>query len=137
MGGPVGGGVDHARARLQLGRRVGPIAALQLVLPGLEVVDPGLDRELVGARPPGLEAALPAVVDEGGHGRLAPARLLAADLAPAEDRGQEVVAVGKDVRLHEHGLAHRAPGGEAASIDLRPDVLDHDAPAAVFHSDQW
>ena len=46
--------------------------ALEVVLPGLEVVDPGLDRKLVGARAQGLEAAPPAVVDGRGHGRLAP-----------------------------------------------------------------
>ena len=49
----------------------------------------------------------------------------------AEDGGKGVVAVGEDVGLGGHRLAHRAFGRKAPPVDLGHDSLDDHPAAAV------
>src|SRR5438552_18980347 len=76
-GGGAGGRLlDHPGSDLELDRHV--LAGLdpfgELAAPGLEVVDPTLDREQVAAQLGDRELGLPAIVDERGHRDLDPRR---------------------------------------------------------------
>src|SRR6267378_3918110 len=84
------GRLDHPGCHFQLERDV--LARLdtlrELAAPGLESVDPALDRELVAAEPAHGELAAPAVVDDGQHRRLGPARVR---LVPVKENARERV----------------------------------------------
>jgi hypothetical protein len=54
---------------------------------------------------------------------------------PQSDR-EDIVAVGKDVRLDGHFIANDPFYGKTPAIDARPDVLDDDAYAAFVREVQ-
>ena len=102
--------------------------ALDLVAPGGEEVDPGLDRELPGALDLDREAPLPADAVVVGVDRvqlgLAPAAR--AGGLVGDDRAQLLVAVAEDVGLDLDEVADGALGGVAPGVHRRLRVLDVD-----------
>ena len=104
-------------------------AALEMVSPGQERVDPRRDRVPVTADRVDDERAAPAIVPERGHRRLMPFGLVLA--AIAERTRDEVVAVGIAVGLDLDPIADDALDGEAPRVDRRSDILDDGADPAI------
>src|SRR4051794_20034406 len=75
------------------------------------------------------DLALPAVVDERAHPHLAP--FFFGLMAVADDRADQIVAVGEDVGLDEDTLALDPLRRKAAVVDLRRYAFDDDALATV------
>ncbi len=103
--------------------------ALELVTPGLEVVDPRSHRVAVAAERAQREGAAPDVVAERRHLGLAEA--VVALGAPAQHDADDIVPVGEAVGLDDHVVADDALGSEAAAVDRGPDRIDDGANAAV------
>ncbi len=103
--------------------------AAELVAPGGEAIDPGPHRVGVAAEHLDGERRREAVVAERLHAHLVGAALALA--AVADDRGDDVVAVGEDVGGHVDLVAGDPLHAEAAGVDARAKVLDHDPPPAV------
>src|SRR6266478_4653865 len=102
----------------------------ELAAPGPEAVDPRLDGEPVGAELGDHELGAPAVVGEGHHRYLGRGRV--ALVAVPDDAGERVMAVGENVGLDRHLLAHGPLGREAPRVDLGRDRLDGDPFSSVW-----
>src|SRR4051794_30848984 len=83
------------------------------------------------------DLALPAVVDERAHPHLAP--FFFGLMAVADDRADQIVAVGEDVGFDEDTLALDPLRRKAAVVDLRRYAFDDDALATVkrLHVRLW
>ena len=93
------------------------LSLAQVPAPGFEVIDPAFDRVLPAPDLRSGEAAREAIVHQRFHRR---ARVRSVARAPVQHPAQDgVVAVGEDVGLDPHDVAHDALGREAAAIDLR------------------
>ena len=98
--------------------------------PGLEMIDPALHLKSIAAQLGYAERSRPAVVHQRVHGNFDP--LLRALAMRQQRRGNRVVAVGENIGLDAHLVAHGALGGkrppstagDTASITtrLRPSV---------------
>jgi GH15 family glucan-1,4-alpha-glucosidase len=113
--------------------RLGGEALAQVVAPGIEVIDPGAEREAPGADAVDGEGGGPHVIGERVHGFDLPAGIA---LVFVEELGSYVVvAVGEDGCGDVDAIAEEAAGGIAAAIDLGLDVFNDDALASFdwFH----
>src|SRR5713226_4181667 len=128
---PSGGALDEARRHLQLLVHVlsGLDAFGELAAPGLEGVDPGLDREAVPSQLGDRELGPPAVVAQRDHRHLGPVRL--AVVPVPDDASERVLTVGDDVRLDGHLLARGSPGRKPPGVDFGRDRLDGDPSPAI------
>ena len=101
--------------------------------PGVEVVDPGFDGEVVEADGVDGEGGGPEVVGEGGEGRGLP--LFGGGVAVEQAGGDVVVAIGEDGGGDGDGVADDALDGVTAGVDGGLDLFDDDAAAAFggFH----
>ena len=125
--GRLGGAVDEVAAFEKIDLDMLPgIGLLQEVAPpGLEIVDPGLDRVAVARVAIDRERPAPAVVVDEGHRGDAPVGLFLR--APEQAGGDLVVAVGDDVGGHLHRVADLALDRKPAAFDLRRHRLDQEA----------
>ena len=99
--------------------------AVDLPAPGRPAVDPGGDRELPAAERVDREDAVPAIVPDRRHRRLAPSARAG---LPVANRGpQNVVPVAEDVCPDVDAVADRALDRVAAAVEHRPDTLDLDS----------
>jgi hypothetical protein len=133
-GGAACRALDQRRPDEQVHRHVlaGVHALAQVARPALEAVHPGLQGVAIAADLGHAEGAAPAVVDQRRHRHLGPVGVC---LAPVEEhRRQRVVAVGEDVSLDHHRLAHRPLDREPAGVYLRLHALDNDPPRTVVHA---
>src|SRR3972149_4000989 len=113
---------------------VGCQSLLQFVMPGGKPVDPGNNRIAERADAIDRELGLPSVVDQRRQGTFVPAVQWCSGHAQiscqclvrsiTEHDGNLVMAVAKYIRLNDHALAHGAPDGESASVNLRLDAFD-------------
>ncbi len=124
-------GVDQLRAGGELDPHVlaGLDPAGELVAPGGEAIDPAPHRVGVAAEHVDGERRREAVVSDRLHAHLVEAALALA--AVADDRGDDVVAVGEDVGGDVDAVAGDPLHAEAAGVDARAQVLDHDPPPPV------
>lgn len=140
--GPVGqpGRRVAAGALGRLRRQLGPSArgqsqvglvdaALEIVSPRQEAVDPNPHRVAVAVDRPGYEARAPAIVAERRHRLHVPLRLVVA--APQQLRPDRVVSIGETIGLDRDLVADDALGCEAPVVHARRHVLDHGAHAAI------
>jgi hypothetical protein len=104
-------------------------ALLHVAVPRQEVVDPRVDGEAVEAEAVDNEVGGPAVVDERPHPHFAPLRIILVTMQ--DDRGDEVVAVGEDVRLRRHNVPRDTLRRVRAAIDLRRRRFDDDSLSSV------
>ena len=100
----------------------------EIVVPGVEVVDPGFDGEVPRADFVGGEGGGPEVVGEGGEGGGLPLAL--GVVAIEEACGDVIVAVAEDGGGDLDGVAEDALGGMAAVVDRWLDLFDDDSLAA-------
>jgi hypothetical protein len=100
----------------------------EVVLPGVEVVDPGFDGEVPWTDFVEGEDGGPEVIGESAEGGGLPFALRSVAIEQA--RGDVVVAVGEDGGGDLDGVAEDALGGMAATIDGWLDVFDDDSLAA-------
>jgi hypothetical protein len=101
-----------------------------LVPPGREPVDPGLDGELPPTALVHLEGTRPAVVPQRLERRLAPPPR--ARTAVADRRAEQLVAVAEDRRRHVDAVADGRLDRVAPAVDLRRHVLDQDPPGCFL-----
>ena len=73
----------------------------------------------------------PAVIDQGAQGHGLPVGLS----RPAKEqfRGQDLMAVGHDVRLHPQAVSHRSFGGKQSAVDFRGYPLNDYTLPGDFH----
>ena len=90
---------------------------MQVVQPGVKVVDPALHGKAPGAERVGEELGLPQVIADGSEGSVTPGRFLFAAVEQA--RAQMIVAIAKDRCGHRNGVAQHAFGGVATAVYLR------------------
>ena len=101
------------------------VALAQVALPGEEGIGPAAHGVFVAAERLDAERAGPVIVAQEFHGRDVPLSFIFfSEKQFSDDR---VVAVGEDVGLDDHVIAHGALRGIAPAIDLRTDRLDDDA----------
>ena len=79
--------------------------------------DPRFERESMKAEVLDGDLGAPAIVRQGAHPHVAP--FLLAVVAMENDRGNQVVSVGEDVRLREYDVTDHTFGRERAAIDFR------------------
>ena len=130
--GAHGRGADHLQTDLQLHVeifRTGVHAFVQIAVPRQEVIDPALDGEGVEAQRLDEELRVPAVVRQRQHPDLP--RLLLRLVAVTHHRGDQIVAVGEDIRLRRHDVADDTLRREAAVVDRRCNVFDDDSFSTV------
>ena len=131
LGGAGGGLVDQLGAdqELDLDVLAAGDAALELVAPGGEPVDPAADGVAPAAERIELDAGDPAVVAERLHRHLAPAA--PALVLDAEGGGDAVMAIGEHVGGDVEPVAGDAFDGNPATPRRRPDGFDHRPTPAV------
>jgi hypothetical protein len=93
--------------------------------PGGEGVDEPGDGVLVHAELRDAEASAEPIVAVRFHTRDVPR--LRSRFAKAQHRGDDVVAIGEDVRLDQHFVADDTLDGEPSGVDLGPDGLNYHA----------
>ncbi len=130
--GALGGMRDELRADQEIDGHV--LAGLDLfcqaMMPRFEAIDPGLQSILILADLRDFEGAAPAVIDEGLHPGSLPAGLSL--FAIQKDRRDRVMAVGENIGLDDHSLAHDPFRREAPAVDLRFNALDDDSFSPVI-----
>ncbi len=130
-GGPLGRRLDQPDPDQQLHRHVLPCveALAQVARPGVEPVDPGLDRVPVAADGVHAELGPEPVVAQRLHRHLGPRFLV---VVPVEQhRADQVVPVGDDLGLDHHRIADDALDREPSAVDLRRQLRDRDPAPAV------
>ncbi len=129
-----GGAFDERGADLQVNGDVlaGLDALVQVVHPRPPPIHPAADGVLVAADPFAGEAGLPQVVAQRLHLGFVPGAVTRIRAAPAQDDAHLVMAVTEHVGLDGQPIPFDALDREASAVDARPDVLDDDAPPAVF-----
>src|SRR4029453_16594597 len=93
--------------------------------PAREPVDPGFHCVLVPSECVHGKGRLPPIVFDGSHQRFMP--VLLAHASMAHDRRDVVVAVREHIRTNPDLLTDGSLDWKASGVDLRLDVLDHDA----------
>ncbi len=103
---------------------------LEALTPGLEVIDPGSHRVLMGAEGVYLEFGAPAIVTDLSHANFLPrasrVRGVSWYWSMSEDCRDRVVRIGEDVGRDRDVVALDSFNGVAAVVDLWFDGLDDD-----------
>src|SRR5665213_2459755 len=97
----------------------------EVVVPGVEVVDPGFDGEAPGAELVGGEGGGPEIVGQSGEVGCLPLALRC--VAVEQAGGDVIVPVSEDGGGDFDGVAEDALGGMAAAVDRWLDLFDDDS----------
>ena len=100
-------------------------AALEIVAPREEVIDPRRHGVTVASQALDRKLAAPAVVHRERHRHFAPVGFVL--VAVAEHACERIVAVGENVGFDDHRIADDAFRREAAAVDFGQHAIDHGA----------
>ena len=108
---------------------VGLNAFQQVAAPCFPMIDPSVNGEKVTAQFGEFEFACPTVVHQRAQRTLLPVAI--ALMTRKKNGGDGIVAVGKDIGFHAHGIAECPLSGKSASVNFRGNSFNDDSLTSV------